>query len=106
MTATSNASQIARPWRATVRTGVQAALALALMLPLLVDAAGLDETAPPVAGALVLAGAFARVMALPAVEGFLRRFVPWLAAEPRPVEGEAYDVDQGDDEGHDYPPAF
>lgn len=81
-----NASQVARPWRATVRTALQAALALALMLPLLVDAAGLDETAPPVAGALVLAGGFARVMALPAVEAFLRRFVPWLAAEPRPVD--------------------
>lgn len=82
---TANASQVRRPWRSTVRTTVQVLLALALMLPLLVDAAGLDETAPPIAGAIGLAAAFARVMALPQVEAFLRQFVPWLAAEPRPV---------------------
>jgi hypothetical protein len=33
------------------------------------------------AGGLAFAGAITRVMALPAVEGFLRVYVPWLAAD-------------------------
>ena len=75
-------TQVARPWRATVRTAFAVIVALAAMLPLLVDAAGVDETLPPVAGALAIAGAVTRVLALPAVEAFLARFVPWLAAGP------------------------
>lgn len=77
------ATQTRHPWRATVRTAFAALVALAAMLPALVEAAGLDETAPVVALALGIAGAITRVMALPAVEAFLRRFVPFLAAEPR-----------------------
>lgn len=76
-------SQTRHPWRATVRTAFAVVVALAAMTPALIDAAGLDETAPPVAGVLLVAGAITRVMALPAVEAFLERFVPWLAAEPR-----------------------
>jgi hypothetical protein len=79
----TGATQVRHPWKATVRTGFQALVGLAAMLPLLVDASGVDETAAPVAGALVISGAVTRVMALPAVEVYLRRFVPWLAAEPR-----------------------
>jgi len=75
-------TQVARPWRATVRTAFAVIVALAAMLPLLIDAAGVDETLPPVAGALAIAGAVTRVLALPAVEAFLGRFVPWLAADP------------------------
>ena len=75
-------TQVARPWRATARTAFAVIVALAAMLPLLVDAAGVDETLPPVAGALAIAGAVTRVLALPAVEAFLARFVPWLAADP------------------------
>lgn len=76
------ATQVRRPWRATVRTALAVVIALAAMLPALVDASGLDQTAPPVVGALAIAAAVTRVMALPAVEAFLARFVPWLAAEP------------------------
>lgn len=75
-------TQVRRPWRATLRTGFAAAVALGAMLPLLVEASGLDETAAPVGGALAIAAGVTRVMALPAVEEFLRRFVPWLAAAP------------------------
>ena len=78
----STPTQVARPWRATVRTGLAVVVALAAMMPLLVDASGLDETAGPVAGVLAIAGAITRVMALPQVEAFLARFVPWLAADP------------------------
>jgi len=53
------------------------------MLPLLVDAAGLDETAPVVAGVPAVAAAITRILALPAVEDFLEKFIPWLAAEPK-----------------------
>lgn len=86
MTTTSNASQVRRPWRATARTVFQGAIGALAMLPLVVEASGLDETAAPVAGAVAISAGVTRVMALPAVELWLRRFVPWLAAEPRPVE--------------------
>lgn len=81
-------TQVRRPWRATIRTAFAVVVALAAMLPLLVDAAGLDQTLPPVAGALAIAGAITRILALPAVETFLARFVPWLAADPADDAGE------------------
>lgn len=37
---------------------------------------------------LAVAAGITRVMALPQVERFLARFVPWLAAEPEPAVGE------------------
>jgi hypothetical protein len=75
-------TQVRRPWRATVRTGFAVVVALAAMMPLLVEASGLDETAGPVGGVLAIAGAVTRILALPAVEVFLGRFLPWLAADP------------------------
>ncbi|MDP9820368.1 hypothetical protein [Nocardioides massiliensis] len=79
----STPTQVARPWRTTVRTIVQALIALAVMAPILVEATGLDpESLPWLVGVLAVAGAVARVSALPQVEAFLRRFVPWLAADP------------------------
>lgn len=83
---TAGATQTKHPWRATARTGIAVLIALAAMMPALVNAAGLDETAPAVAAVLAIAGAVTRVMALPAVETFLERFLPWLAAEPSPSE--------------------
>lgn len=82
-TAVVQPTQLRRPWRSTVRTTFQALVALCLMLPFLVEASGVDETLPPVAGALAIAGGISRVMALPQVEAFLRRFLPFLAAAPR-----------------------
>lgn len=80
-------TQVRRPWRATVRTALAVVIALAAMLPALVDAAGIDQAWPPAAAALAIAAAITRVMALPSVEGFLERFVPWLAADPNPPSG-------------------
>lgn len=74
-------TQAQHPWRATVRTLFAAVVALAAMLPLLVDASGLDETAGPVAGALAIAGAITRIMAIPQVNDFLGQFLPFLSAE-------------------------
>jgi len=76
-------TQVRRPWRATFRTAFAVVVALAAMMPALVQASGVDETWPPVAGALAIAGAVTRIMALPAVETFLARFLPFLAAEPK-----------------------
>lgn len=76
-------TQVARPWRATVRTLVQFLIAAAVLLPFVVEATGLDpELYPWLAGLLGVAAAVTRVMALPQVEAFLARFAPWLAADP------------------------
>ncbi|MFE9819493.1 hypothetical protein [Streptomyces sp. NBC_00236] len=57
--------------RRTLRTLVQTALALAVLLPALVDASGVPATLPRVAGALAVAGALTRVMAVPGVQALL-----------------------------------
>lgn len=80
-------TQVRRPWRATARTAFQALVALAVSAPLIYQAAtGQDpgQATGAAAAGLAVCAAVARVMALPAVEGFLRRFVPFLAAEPAP----------------------
>lgn len=76
-------TQVRRPWRSTVRTVFQALVALAVLFPVLVETTGLKpEDAPWLAIPLAVAAAIARVMALPQVETFLRRFLPFLAAAP------------------------
>ncbi|MEU9088086.1 hypothetical protein [Streptomyces sp. NPDC048357] len=62
----------------TARTVVQTALAIAVLLPALVDASGIPATLPWVAGALAAAGALARVMAVPGVQAVLPG---WLRTE-------------------------
>ena len=77
-------TQVRRPWRATLRTVFQALVALAVMLPVLVEATGLrPDQWPWLAGVLAVAAAVTRVMALPQVEAFLRRFLPFLATAPK-----------------------
>jgi hypothetical protein len=79
-------TQVRRPWRATLRTAFAAFVALAAMAPVLVDAAGLDPARLPwLAGVLAVCAAVTRVLALPGVEAWLRRFVPWLAADADPA---------------------
>lgn len=55
----------------TIRTVVQTAVALAVLLPAIVDAAGIPATLPWVAGSLAAAGGLARVMAIPGVQALL-----------------------------------
>lgn len=65
----------------TVRTVLQTAVGIAVALPAIVDAAGVTEALPWVAGALAVAGAFARVMNMPTVQ----RLLPgWLRTDQDP----------------------
>jgi hypothetical protein len=77
-------TQTRHPWRATGRTlaaGIVGALSL---LPTVALVAHLDSV-PAVAQAIAVAGAATRILALPGVDGWLRQFVPWLAAAPNTV---------------------
>ncbi|MEU2850524.1 MULTISPECIES: hypothetical protein [Streptomyces] len=65
----------------TLRTVLQTAVGLAVVLPAIVDASGVPATLPWVAGALAAAGGLARVMALPAVQALLPA---WLRTEGTP----------------------
>lgn len=77
-------TQVRRPWRSTIRTAFQALVAFCVLFPLLVQEAHLDpENFPWVAVPLAVAAAVARIMALPQVEAFLDRFIPFLAAEKK-----------------------
>lgn len=75
------ASHVRHPWRSTARTTMVAGLALIPVLPDVANALGIQEI-PWVARALVVAAAIARVMAIPEVERWIHRWIPWLAAEP------------------------
>jgi hypothetical protein len=67
----------------TLRTVVQTAVGLCVLLPTVVDAAGIPDTLPWVAGALAAAGAVTRVMALPAVQALLPA---WLRTDDAPAD--------------------
>jgi hypothetical protein len=82
--AAAPATQVRRPWRSTVRTVFQIVVGLAPAVPLIVSASGLDQQAASVGLAVAISGGVTRVMGLPAVELFLQKFVPWLAASPKP----------------------
>ena len=55
----------------TARTILQTTVGVAVVLPWIVDASGIPESLPWVAGALAVAGGLARVMALPSVQALL-----------------------------------
>lgn len=77
-------TQVRRPWRATARTTFQAFLALCVLFPLLVEQTGLRvEDWPWLAIPLAVAATVTKIMTLPQVEVFLRRFIPFLAATPK-----------------------
>lgn len=80
-------TQVARPWRTVARTVFQALIALAALSPVIYSAAtNADPTTATGAlgGVLVVSAGVTRVMALPGVNAWLSRFVPFLAAEPKP----------------------
>jgi hypothetical protein len=82
-----NPTQVRRPWRSTIRTVFQGLVALATLLPFVVSGVYSSEADYPavVVQVLAVSGAITRVMALPQVEVFLRRFAPFLAAAPKPT---------------------
>lgn len=85
VTAAVTPTQMRHPWRSMLRTAFQMLVALAALWPVVVVAAGLPEWAW-VGGATAAAAGITRVMALPGVETFLRRFAPFLSAAPAPKE--------------------
>jgi predicted permease len=83
-------TQERKPWRATLRTIFQAAVGFASMWALIVETIGLDPSWQWVSASLAVTGAVTRVMAVPAVNEFLARFLPFLAPdEPRRILGKA-----------------
>ena len=75
------------PRKRTIRTIFQVIVGLAAGLPLLLDAAGVPETATGVGVVLVVAGAITRVMALPLTNRLMRQMrLGWLAEDdPSPT---------------------
>ena len=57
--------------KTTLRTVLQTALGIAVALPFIVQASGVPESLPWVAGALAVAAGVTRVMALAAVQSLL-----------------------------------
>ena len=55
----------------TLRTVLQTAVGRCVLLPAVVDAAGVPDTLPWVAAALAVAAGVTRIMALPAVQALL-----------------------------------
>lgn len=79
----SQPTQVTYPWRSTARTAFQVLVAVAAVWALVVEAAGVDQTNTVIAATVAGAAGVNRVMALPAVNDFIARFIPWLAAEPK-----------------------
>lgn len=77
-------TQTRYPWRATARTIAAALVAALVIAPQIIVEAGLSDTAYG-AQALAVIGAVTRILAIPGVDAWLRRYVPWLAAEPPPA---------------------
>lgn len=72
-------TQSIRPWKEVLRTLIVATIS---MIPFFQSAAvelGINEV-PWVAGTLVFMAGLQRFLTIPAVELFLQRYAPWLAA--------------------------
>lgn len=83
-------TQVRQPLRSTVRTVFQAAVGFASMWALIVQTLGLDEDWQWVSASLAVTAGITRVMAIPAVNVWLARFLPWLAPEdPKRILGKA-----------------
>jgi len=78
---TPTTTQTRHPWRATARTIFAAVVALLSLLPTIAAVAGIDAV-PLIAQAIAAAAAVTRVLAIPGVDDFLRRYLPFLASAP------------------------
>lgn len=74
-------SQVRRPWRTTVRTVLAATAGLVPLLPDIARELDVD-TVPAVASVLAIIAAMTRIFAIPEVDAWMDRWVPWLAADP------------------------
>lgn len=75
------ATQTVFPWRTTIRSVFQFVVGLAASWALIVQAAGVNPGVEWVAGSVAIAAGITRVMALPAVDDLIRRFLPFLAPD-------------------------
>lgn len=94
------------PWRAVIRTTLAIIGALAAMAPVIyvaITQQSAEAATGAAAGVLAIAGAITRVLALPVVEQFLQRFLPWLAASARGDEEPAITQPETNDTGDSYP---
>lgn len=85
--ALSPTSQVRYPWRATIRTLLSAAWGFIPLWPVIARELSVDAAIPWVAASLAVSAGVTRLTAQPAVEAWLNRYVPWLAADPRPEKG-------------------
>lgn len=81
-------TQVRRPWRATARTVFQGVVGAASMAAPVYQAATHHDPAAATGWAatgLAISAGITRVMALPGVNDWLAKFLPFLAAEPKPT---------------------
>jgi hypothetical protein len=64
-------------WKRVIRTVVQVVVPLAVVLPEIVEASGVNDSLPWVAGAIAGSAALTRIMAVPQVQKWLL----WLNTE-------------------------
>lgn len=79
-------------WRRTIRTVVQALIGIASAAPVVywaVSQQSPEAATGAAAQVLLVTGAITRLMAVPQVEEWLQRYVPWLAAQPPDRDGAA-----------------
>jgi hypothetical protein len=84
--ATSTATQTRHPWRATVRTVFAFLGSLALVLPVVASQETSVGRLPYMSALVAIAGVITRVLAIPAVDSFLKTYLPFLSAEPKSGE--------------------
>lgn len=65
-------TQVAHPWKATLRAVIIFGLSILPALPDLADAANIDEV-PTVASVLIIAAAIQRIITLPTIDRLLAR---------------------------------
>ena len=91
--AISQPTQVRQPLRTVARSVFQGVVGLAPILPLAYEAATHHDAAAAtgwVGAGLAVSGAVVRVMAVPAVNVWIARFLPFLAPEdPRRILGKA-----------------
>ncbi len=81
VTQPQQSTQLRHPWRATLRTVAAGIVALAPVTGEIMAGAHLNTTA--VGGQIIgYAAATTRILAIPAVDNWLREYLPWLATSP------------------------
>lgn len=76
-------TQVHHPWKTTIRTMFQALIAFASMAPFIYAAATGDNADEATGWSVVglgIAAGISRVMAIPAVNEFIVKFIPFLSA--------------------------